>query len=147
MNGGTPMVSTGGWGIYDLAAFPTIGCPAAWGLPPGYTPPSHRAWSLNQQSMQGGGTKATVSAADAFAIDSKIDDGLPTSGSVLAVSAFFNSAACNGYASTNYMALNFSPPDFNTTGSQYQYETKTSGCFAAPAGSSACFDLIMSASF
>ena|SRR5665213_2314671 len=85
----------GGWLVVDLEDIPSLGC-ASVGLTYPAAVPTYRAFALTHANMVGANT-ATISSADGFAIDAKIDDGKPFTGSVIAVFyAYYSDTTCSG---------------------------------------------------
>jgi prepilin-type N-terminal cleavage/methylation domain-containing protein len=100
-DGNPPTVTAGGWAFQQLRNNTTLNCSitTTW-TAAGGTLPNWNAFEL-MDFMLGvhgtGGAAGVVSAADAGAIDRKIDDGLPLTGAVLAFNPYmYSDPGCSG---------------------------------------------------
>ncbi len=134
---GPPYFEVGGWQVLDLGAISSLHCgnPAGSAYSAyGYSVPKWRALALADSNFSGGGFSNTIKPADAVAIDLKIDDGKPYTGSVAVFDSYlYSDATCSG---------NNGLPGLRVAGC-----TNTTTNAYVTTSDAACFNLLLQAGF
>jgi prepilin-type N-terminal cleavage/methylation domain-containing protein len=94
----------GGWGFtHYFGSYSSLNCgtPSSWTSLGGVLPPPRTSAFILSDALlsfgAGGGNGGAINSEDAAALDSKIDDGKPLTGQILAIDPFtYSDAACSG---------------------------------------------------